>query len=116
MPSTWYYARAGNKFGPHSNEEINALAADGKILPNDLVWNEGMSIWTAAAKVDGLLPAPVAAAAPIAPPPMSGRSLNYAGSGVAAPTGPIAAPPMTLVRTPSEVPAKLRHPGMTPVY
>lgn len=120
MPSSWFYAKEGQQFGPHSSEEIKALAAEGQIAGDHLVWKNGMAEWLPASRIKGLLPdsakpAP-ALAVPIAPPPAPNRLLSYAGSGVAAPNGPIAAPPAAVVHTPSDLPPKWRHPGMPAVY
>jgi uncharacterized RDD family membrane protein YckC len=43
--TTWYYAEGQNQLGPFSDEEFNALAAEGKILASTLVWNEAMTDW-----------------------------------------------------------------------
>lgn len=50
----WYYAHAGEQFGPYSAADIKRLADSGKLLPEDLVWREGMEEWIAARKVKGL--------------------------------------------------------------
>lgn len=50
----WYYARGGEQFGPYSAADIKRLADAGKILPDDLVWRDGMDEWIAARKVKGI--------------------------------------------------------------
>jgi hypothetical protein len=53
----WYYARGDVEKGPLSTAQIRALAAAGKIRPEDFVWKEGMENWVAASEVPELLPA-----------------------------------------------------------
>jgi hypothetical protein len=54
--SVWYYAQNDQERGPVSAAELRSLAAAGKLRGSDLVWKEGMEVWTAAAQVKGLLP------------------------------------------------------------
>ena len=62
--SVWYYAQNDQERGPVSTAELRSLAATGKLRSSDLVWKEGMEVWTAASQVKGLMPeaAPSAAA------------------------------------------------------
>jgi len=41
----WYYAEAGQQFGPITEEDLLGLAASGKIRPDTLVWHDGMANW-----------------------------------------------------------------------
>jgi uncharacterized RDD family membrane protein YckC len=41
----WYYVDAGQQAGPISDDELASLAGSGKILPDTLVWREGMATW-----------------------------------------------------------------------
>lgn len=51
----WYYAVNGQQQGPVEQDELAALARDGKLKPGDLVWNATMgSQWAKAASVPGL--------------------------------------------------------------
>lgn len=52
----WYYAQNDQERGPVSATELRSMAASGKLRGSDLVWKEGMEIWTAASQVKGLLP------------------------------------------------------------
>jgi hypothetical protein len=62
----WHYARAGQSFGPVTEEQLHDLAKSGQLSPSDLVWTAGMAQWTEAGQVKGLFPeAPVGA-----PPPL----------------------------------------------
>jgi len=52
----WYYARGDVEKGPLSTAQIKALAAAGRIRPDDYVWKEGMDNWLPAGDVQELLP------------------------------------------------------------
>ena len=47
----WFYKQDGTQCGPYTESEIAELAANGKLLPTDRVWYEGMKTWQAAHKV-----------------------------------------------------------------
>src|SRR5207249_2694422 len=57
-PSLWYYTRDRKPFGPVSFEQIKELARAGQLLPDELIWQEGMAQWAPARTVEGLYPAP----------------------------------------------------------
>jgi hypothetical protein len=50
----WYYARGNKQSGPVSSLELKRLAGAGDLRPEDLVWREGMTEWSAARNVRGL--------------------------------------------------------------
>lgn len=51
----WYYAVNGQQRGPVEQEDLAALAKDGKLMPDDLVWNSTMGKqWAKASAVPGL--------------------------------------------------------------
>jgi hypothetical protein len=52
----WYYARGDAEKGPLTTPQIKALAAAGKVRPEDLVWKEGMETWVAASELPELFP------------------------------------------------------------
>ena len=52
----WYFIRSGEKVGPINTQQLIALARAKKLLGDDLVWYEGLSDWTPASKIKGLLP------------------------------------------------------------
>ncbi len=59
--SNWYYAENGRQQGPVTDEaEWNAMIAEGTILPETLVWREGMERWLPYGK--------------LTPPPVGGRA------------------------------------------
>jgi len=50
----WYYARNNQRFGPVSAIELKQLADSGNLLPDDLLWREGMESWATAINLRGL--------------------------------------------------------------
>ena len=67
----WYYTRNKEPQGPVNSTQLKELAAQGELLPTDLVWKEGMAEWVSAATLKSLFaapgaptPTPVAHAAP----------------------------------------------------
>jgi hypothetical protein len=50
----WYYSHDKQKIGPCSARRMKELAADGSILPTDVVWKEGVEKGVAANKVKHL--------------------------------------------------------------
>ena len=78
-PPQWFFLNAGQQQGPVSAEQLKQLAGEGRLLPSDLVWKEGMAQWAEAKNIKGLFPPPPLPPAAIAgPPPMP----------AAAPAGP----------------------------
>jgi hypothetical protein len=70
MSEQWYYGKNGQQFGPVAREVLFQLAATGQLLPNDLVWRDGMASWAPAHSVGvPFAPAPQAYAPPPAPRP-----------------------------------------------
>jgi hypothetical protein len=53
-PVDWYFARGNKQMGPVSAVDLKRLAAAGELLPDDLVWREGLTEWTKARNVRGL--------------------------------------------------------------
>jgi TM2 domain-containing membrane protein YozV len=66
MATEWFYAHGDARRGPVSEDQLKALAADGRLRADDLVWQAGMAAWAPAATVPGLLPPPASGA----PPPL----------------------------------------------
>jgi uncharacterized membrane protein len=51
----WYYAVNGQQVGPVEQDVMEALVRDGKVKPDDLVWNASMGTqWVKASTVPGL--------------------------------------------------------------
>jgi hypothetical protein len=60
---SWFYASDGQQNGPFSEVQLREFIARGIVRPTTLVWADGMSGWTKAGDVPGLLrSAPQAAA------------------------------------------------------
>ncbi|HEX4796981.1 MAG TPA: GYF domain-containing protein [Humisphaera sp.] len=53
----WFYAKAGQQFGPVAREQLGQLVASGQLSAGDLVWSEGMTDWKPAGQIPGLKPA-----------------------------------------------------------
>lgn len=49
----WYYAEEGKSVGPITEEQLKALATDGTISQETLVWRNGMAEWLPYGKVMG---------------------------------------------------------------
>lgn len=41
----WYYEQGGTRVGPVRREDFNRLVGEGKIVPETMVWREGMPEW-----------------------------------------------------------------------
>ena len=41
----WYYAQNNQRFGPYTDQEFANMAAQGTVLPDTLVWRDGMANW-----------------------------------------------------------------------
>lgn len=54
MAAIWYYFKNGERQGPIEASELKKFAAEGRILPDDLIWKEGMAAWEPARSMKGL--------------------------------------------------------------
>jgi hypothetical protein len=65
----WFYAKDGQQVGPVDFSEIQRLAAEGQIKPDDLVWQQGTPNWVKLSTVvtGGTSPAPSVPAVPGVP-------------------------------------------------
>ena len=59
----WYVQRGEREIGPVGEEALRALVGTGQIAPDTRLWHEGLSDWTAALELPGVL-GPRAAAPP----------------------------------------------------
>jgi tetratricopeptide (TPR) repeat protein len=48
----WFVARNGDRYGPYSPEDIARFAAEGNVLPETLLWTDGMTDWVRADRCD----------------------------------------------------------------
>jgi GYF domain 2 len=60
---SWFYASDGQQKGPFSEIQFRELIAQGVVRPTTQVWSDGMSEWTKAGDVPGLLRSAPGAAA-----------------------------------------------------
>ena len=70
---SWFVANKGQRTGPWTTEQLRAGAKDGKVLPDTLIWREGLAKWVAARQVQGLFDATLLQAQAISngePPPI----------------------------------------------
>jgi hypothetical protein len=56
MVDQWYYWHSSDINGPFTGKRLAEMAADGKILPDDIVWNEGVERGVPACTVTHLFP------------------------------------------------------------
>ena len=54
MADDWYYTQGHERTGPVSLARLKAMANEGWLTPNDLVWQQGMPNWVPAETVRGL--------------------------------------------------------------
>jgi GYF domain 2 len=79
MADLWFFGRGSDIDGPVSGSELSQLAATGKVLPTDTIWQDGNEDGIPAAQVPNLF-RPAVAAAPRLSVPKTGRAV--AGKGV----------------------------------
>jgi hypothetical protein len=119
----WYCGVDGEQYGPYTWEQMLAMGAEGRLVPETFVRRESDRQWYSAAQVPGLLSrkAPVAV---VAPSPAGGTSPGSASAGSPIPVGKVVvpgtshaeppivvvAPPPTAVRSAS-MPTKSREPA-----
>lgn len=74
---TWYYAENGEQRGPFTEDEMTARVREGALARETLVWNPGLTEWTALRETS--LGRWLPAAAPPPPPPAAGGSVPSVG-------------------------------------
>ncbi len=55
----WHYSLGGQTFGPVTETDLDALARDGRLQPNSLVWQQGFAGWIPYSQARGAIPAPL---------------------------------------------------------
>lgn len=122
----WYYAKNDQQHGPVTPAELRQLATAHALLPEDLIWREGMDGWAPASKVKGLFAdvrepvaarptisngptetMPPAALAAILAPPAEPAPAATAGSGI--PADVFATPPAGTVPDSRPAPRALEN-------
>jgi hypothetical protein len=80
----WYYVVGENRNGPVGEEELQRLVQQGVILPQTLVWREGMANWE---PYGGRTPPPIYGAANIGDTVCAGCGRSFPSSEVISLTG-----------------------------
>lgn len=75
----YHVGRQGQTYGPYPEEDVRRMLAEGRLLPTDLCWTEGMPGWEPLGKV---FRAAGTAATPVIPPAMAPQA---PAPGIAAP-------------------------------
>jgi hypothetical protein len=76
MADNWFIVRDDKKHGPYSLVQMKEFAASGKLLPIDMVLQEGTNQWSPASQVDALFPAR-GTASPPPPPPTANETVEW---------------------------------------
>ena len=108
-PVEWYYAHGDQRAGPVLPAELKQLAAASELLPDDLVWREGMDQWVAARNVRGLFEEPASEGGETS----SSAALPSVGHGNAPPNGRPAEGFQPVSAMPATAPGLLPRPGET---
>lgn len=96
-PKNWYFSRDGEIQGPFSSTQLKQHAEAGRLRPTDLVQQQGMAKWVAAANVKGLF-----AAGQAAPP-------GIASGNPSPPPTPAQLPPPELPEIPAPIEGRVRE-------
>jgi len=56
MASEWYVFKNNKRLGPFTSQDLRRLTGTGSLLPDDLVWKEGINGWIPAHNIKGLFP------------------------------------------------------------
>lgn len=82
MADQWFYTEQGQQRGPITDADLKALASEGRLAKEDLIWKPGMPLWLPAGQARGIfpdraaeLPVPLAGTVPLATP------IHQSGSG-----------------------------------
>ena len=97
MPDDWYYAQNNERKGPVPFAKLKAMAAEGWLSRDDLVWRQGMANWVPARDAEGLFANPL------------GRVLQATIAGLRGPAEK-PAPNEHRETTPPSIPAKTAMP------
>lgn len=54
----WFFSRDGANYGPYTHSQLGEFAIEGRIVPSDLVWKQGMKEWVEAGTLDLLFADP----------------------------------------------------------
>lgn len=97
MAAEWHYTQNGNKAGPVTASQLKAMAKNGELTPDDMIWKQGMASWKNAGTVKGLFPV----RADVEPPALPFTTPPVPSSGLAslAPREPAPAPDASHFKT-----------------
>jgi len=99
MPDEWHYSKGDQRLGPISTDELKAMASDGRLSPDDMIWKKGMPEWAPASSAKGLFPADAG------PPPLpSSKSARP----------PYEVPPPLPEKSADQSPSRLRRSASRP--
>jgi hypothetical protein len=84
MADHWYVARGKETSGPFTAAQLKALISQGRLLPTDMLHQDGTPRWVAASSVQGLFAASTATAAPPPLPPVTPQARHHANPPTAA--------------------------------
>ena len=73
----WYCVIAGRQYGPVDIDVIKGWAREGRLRPEDHVWNPGMTEWAQAGQVDGVFDGGPTGPAAGAPPVQMAAAPQY---------------------------------------
>lgn len=76
MTKAWHYAWAGKSEGPVDAAHMEDLIRAGRVVPDTLVWAEGMARWEEARNHFAFGAAPLRAGAMVPPPPMPAQGAS----------------------------------------
>ncbi len=103
----WYFARGNKQMGPVSAVDLKRLAGAGELLPDDLVWREGLAEWTTARSVRGLFDEESKPAGAEEAPSKAVVALSQGPGPAAAPEEPPPAPETLAPRAPARHPVEV---------
>jgi hypothetical protein len=83
----YHVGRNGQQTGPFSIEQLKTMAANGELLPTDLVWKEGMAGWEPASTLPGVFQAAAVATTPAYPAASATQPAPVAQATVLPPAG-----------------------------
>jgi len=89
----WHVGREGESYGPYRWDDLVSWGREGRLGPDDLVWQAQMSGWVPAREVEGLFPDVPPAAAPPLPPPSPPPPLPFPSKTAPHPSDAAAAAP-----------------------
>jgi hypothetical protein len=113
MSQEWHYAHGGVQKGPVTEAQLKALITLGQLLPNGLVWRDGLAEWVKAGTVRELFSAK--SALPPPPPPKRPQPPTPVAAAPVPKQSPQAAGSAATPTQPDQSSADWRHQLQTPL-